>query len=117
MPLHELQIAFAGCAVALLAMGIPGFVLYRRLLSDLRTRHPEEWQRLGRPTVIYYASQRDRRAFGRWVDEGGFEGLGDPEFAGYCRRYRRYLRLYGVLFAGLWILFAGVMGLRFLAGA
>jgi len=110
--LHALQVAFAVCAVLLLLMGGWGFVLYRRLLRGLRERHPSEWERLGRPTVIYYASQRDRRALGRWVSEGGFEHLGDPDFAGSCRRYRGYLRAYGWLFASLWLLFGAVLAWR-----
>jgi hypothetical protein len=107
--LHDLQLAFALCAALLLAMGVPGFLLYRRLLRGLRERHPAEWERLGRPGLLYYASQRDRRALGRWISQGGFERLGDPDFAGFCRRYRAYLRAYGLLFGGLWLLFAAIV--------
>jgi hypothetical protein len=112
IPIHHVQVAFAACAVLLLVMGGFGFVLYRRLLRGLRERHPAEWERLGRPTVIYYASQRDRRALGRWVAGGGFERLGDPAFASSCRRYRAYLRAYGWTFAALWLLFGAVLALR-----
>jgi hypothetical protein len=106
------QVAFATCAAALLAMTVPGFWLYRRFLRDLRERHPETWERLGRPTVVYYSSQRARRALSRWIAEDGFEGLADPGFAADCRRYRAYARLYGAVFTGLWILFALVVSVR-----
>ena len=110
------QVAFALCAVALLAMTVPGFVLYRRFLRDLRSRHPSEWQRLGRPTVVYYSSQQARRDLSRWVADDGFDQLDDPAFAADCRRYRAYGRVYSAVFTGLWILFALVVSLR-LAGA
>ena len=82
--------------------------------SRLHPRAPLARQdnRLGRPTVVYYASQADRRALGRWVSEGGFEQLGDPGFAASCRRYRAYLRAYGWTFAALWLLFGAVLALR-----
>lgn len=111
----QLQLAFALCAAAILAMGAPGFWMYRRFLRDLRERHPEEWERLGRPTVVYYSSQSARRALNRWIADAGFERLGDPGFAADCRRYVAYTRVYGALFVGLFILFALVMGARFLA--
>jgi len=108
------QLAFALCAAVLLAMTVPGFWLYGRFLRDLRVRHPEAWERLGRPTVVYYSSQQARRDLSRWVAEGGFEDLADPGFASDCRRYRAYGRVYGAVFTGLWILFAFVVGLRWL---
>jgi len=39
-PLLAPQIAFALCAVVLLAMTAPGFWLYARFLRALRRRHP-----------------------------------------------------------------------------
>jgi len=112
------QLGFALCAAALLVMMAPGFWLYRRFLRALRERHPDEWERLGRPTVVYYQSQDARRALHRFVAESGFERLGDPVFADTGRRYRAYARVYGAVFAGLWILFACVVVLRWLgAGA
>ena len=109
------QLAFALCAAVLLAMTAPGFVLYWRFLRDLRQRHPAEWQRLGRPTVVYYSSQQARRDLASWVAEDGFDRLADPAFAADCRRYRAYGRVYSAVFTGLWILFALVVSLR-LAG-
>lgn len=109
------QVAFAVCAVVLLAMTAPGFWLYRRFLRDLRERHPETWERLGRPTVVYYSSQRARRDLSRWVADDGFETLADPRFAADCRRYRSYARVYGAVFTALWILFTLIVGLRWLA--
>jgi hypothetical protein len=106
------QLAFALCAAALLVMTVPGFLLYRRFLRDLRLRHPEAWERLGRPTVVYYSSQQARRELSRWVAEDGFDALSDPDFAADCRRYRAYGRVYGAVFTGLWILFALIVGLR-----
>ena len=96
-------------------MGAPGFWMYRRFLRDLRERHPDEWERLGRPNVVYYRSQAARRRLNRWVSDAGWETLGDPDFAARCRRYVAYLRVYGALFTGLWILFALILGVRFLA--
>jgi len=106
------QIAFAACAVVLLAMMLPGFWLYHGFLRDLRERHRDEWERLGRPTVVFYRSWRARRELSRWIADGGFEGLADPRFTATVRRYRAYERLYGAIFLGLWILFALVVSLR-----
>ena len=111
-PLLAPQVAFALCAAVLLAMTVPGFWLYARFLRDLRTRHPVEWERLGRPTVVYYSSQAARRALSRWVADDGFEQLADPGFAADCRRYRAYGRVYSAVFTGLWILFALVVSIR-----
>ena len=106
------QLAFAGCAIALLAMTIPGFWLYQRFLAGLRTRHPDVWRRFGRPTVVFPRSRKARRELGRWVEVGGFEELADPAFAADCRRYRAYGRVYGVVFVSLWLLFALIALLR-----
>jgi hypothetical protein len=106
------QLAFALCAAVLLGMTVPGFLLYRRFLRDLRTRHPAVWERLGRPTVVYYSSQQARRDLNRWVAEGRFDSLSDPGFASDCRRYRAYARLYGAVLTGLWILFALIVSLK-----
>ena len=97
-------------------MTVPGFWLYARFLRDLRERHPGQWERLGRPTVVYYSSQQARRDLSRWVARDGFEELSDPEFAADCRRYRAYGRVYGAVFTGLWILFALVLSLKLASG-
>jgi hypothetical protein len=115
-PVFVPQVAFALCAAALLAMTVPGFVLYRRFLRGLRERHPAEWERLGRPTVVYYSSQQARRELSRWLADGGFEALDDPAFAADVRRYRAYGRVYGAVFTGLWILFALVVSVRLATG-
>jgi len=109
------QLAFALCALVLLSMTVPGFWLYHRFLRDLRQRHPETWEQLGRPTVVYYSSQQARRELSHWMAEGGFESLQDPGFAADCRRYRAYGRLYSAAFTGLWILFALIVSLRLAA--
>jgi hypothetical protein len=106
------QWAFALAAGGVLLMTVPGFVLYARMLARLRRGWPEEWRRLGRPTVIFYASRADRRALHRWVEQGGFESLGDPDFARACRRYRLYARLYGVALAAVGIAFVAVLAAR-----
>lgn len=110
--LLALQLGFACCAIVLLAMTIPGFWLHHRFLRGLRTRHPQLWQRFGRPTVVCPRSRRARRELIRWVESGGFQDLADPAFAADCRRYRAYGRAYGVAFAGLWLLFALIVVLR-----
>ncbi len=115
-PLVAPQIAFALCAGVLLAMTAPGFWLYARFLRGLRTRHPAEWERLGRPTVVYYSSQSARRALSRWLADDGFDTLGDPEFSADIRRYRAYGRVYSAVFTGLWILFALIVGLKLFTG-
>ncbi len=109
------RVAFALCAGLLLLMTVPGFVMYRAMLAHLREAHPAVWERLGRPGVVFYASMADRRALNRFVEEGEFETLGDPDFARRCRRYRAYAKTYGAVFVALWILFAVIAALR-LAG-
>lgn len=112
----QLEIAFALCALTLLAMIGPGFWLYRGLLRDLRERHPETWQALGRPTVVYYSSQAARRELQRFLAEARYEALGDPAFAAAVRRYRGYARVYSAVFSGLFVLFGAILGMRWLAG-
>ncbi|NNL67499.1 MAG: hypothetical protein HKP30_14715 [Myxococcales bacterium] len=110
-----LEIAFALCALTLLAMIAPGFWLYRGVLRDLRERHPETWQALGRPTVVYYSSQAARRDLQRFVAEGRYEALDDPAFAAAVRRYRGYARVYSAVLGGLFVLFGLIVGMRWLA--
>lgn len=108
----SLELAFALCALTLLGMIAPGFWLYRGVLRNLRRRHPETWDRLGRPTLVYYASQDARRALQRWLAEDGAAALGDPALLRSVRRYRSYARVYGAVFVGLWILFAAIVWIR-----
>ncbi len=111
-----LEIAFALCAGTLLLMIAPGFWLYRGVLKDLRERHPAAWAELGSPTVVYYSSQEARRALGRFLSgEEAVAALGDAEFSRSVRRYQGYLRVYGAVFVGLWILFAAIVASRLLA--
>lgn len=110
----EARLAFALCAALVLAMMGPGFWLYRRVLGRLRRDHPHTWERLGRPTVVFYASRADRRVLHRFLEDGGFEALGDPDLARLCRGYRAYARVYTALLVALAILFALAVAPRFL---
>lgn len=110
----DVEAAFALCAATLILMIVPGFWLYRGVMHGLRDRHPETWEALGRPTVVYYSSQEARRALQRWLSDGAADSLGDPEFAASVRRYRRYASAYSAVFTALWILFALIVGMRVL---
>jgi hypothetical protein len=109
----HLQLAFALCAATLLLMMVPGFLMYRGLLRDLRERHLATWERLGRPTIVFYTSQDARRALHRFVSRREFEALGDAEFTVRVRRYQRYARLYSAVLMGLFVLFGAILALRF----
>jgi hypothetical protein len=75
----------------LVAASVGGAVLHTMLLSRLRTRHPQTWRALGRPTIFV-----GRVAVMRFLLKGEYVTLGDVQLTRLARFLRRYLALYAV---------------------
>lgn len=68
-----------GLLVLLLALFVAAGILVSRLYRRLETLHPEVWQELGSPAVFWNISPRIQQAVGRFLDEGRYARLKDPE--------------------------------------
>lgn len=78
-----LQILFVGSVV--------GAILHNMLFSRLRTRHPQTWMALGRPTMFV-----SRLAVMRFLLSGEYGRLGDVQLVRLAHFLRGYLALYVV---------------------
>lgn len=81
------------CAVVVV-MGAVGFFVYRRFVAGLRESHPQTWEAIGRPGLVFYGSLAGQRLVHRFVRDREYEALDDPAFVGLCRFYRGYVRSY-----------------------
>ncbi len=66
---------------------VTGWVLLARLYRILRTRHPETYEKLGRPVLF---SRKNGLAGMRFILGGHFRELDDPELL----RFGRFLRIF-----------------------
>jgi len=83
----------------LAVMGVVGFFVYRRFVNTLRDEHPQTWDTVGRPGLVFYRSLEGQRLIHRFVRDREYETLDDPSFVRFCRFYRAYLRTYTWTFA------------------
>jgi len=74
------------------------FVLVARLHRLLRTRHPNIYDSLGRPTLILNNSIKNGALFIRFLLGGHFESIDDGETLRLCRFMRVFAFCYLVLF-------------------
>ena len=74
------------------------FVLVARLHRLLRTRHPNIYDSLGRPTLILNNSLQNSGLFLRFLLGGHFESIDDGETLRLCRFMRVFAFCYLVLF-------------------
>src|SRR4051812_11754041 len=79
-------------------MMILWFVLVARLHRLLRTRHPNVYDSLGRPTLILNNSLQNSGLFLRFLFGGHFESIDDGETVRLCRFMRVFAFCYLVLF-------------------
>ena len=108
-------------AVALLALGwLVGALLLlgrsirlgRSLAESLATRHPDEYEDLGRPRPGWLQSLR-RDRFAQFVARRAYERLQDPVLASEFEAYRKAeARLVIALIASLLVVFVLVMAVR-----
>jgi hypothetical protein len=93
-----IAISLALCAL-LLVMGAAGFFIYRRFVTMLREDHPQTWEAVGRPGLVFYGSLAGQGLVHRFVRDRQYESLDDPAFVSLCRFYRIYVRGYGYTLA------------------
>jgi hypothetical protein len=89
----------AAAFVILMISCIVGFALHSYFLRELRSRHPDIWESLGRPTLIMNNSISNGLAVQRFLWRREYESLDDPEFVQLSRVLRTFGIAYLVLFA------------------
>jgi hypothetical protein len=84
--------------IILMTCVVIGFAMHSQLLRQLRARHPQVWESLGRPTLIMNNSVANGLAVQRFLWRKEFQTLGDPEFARLAERLRTFGICYLVFF-------------------
>jgi hypothetical protein len=85
-----------------------GLVLHAVFLSQLRSRHMQTWEVLGRPTLLLNNSIANCFAVQRFLWRREYRDLGDVPFARFASFLLYYQIAYIILFAvflvaGIWI--------------
>src|SRR6266853_7049842 len=73
------------------------FVLTARLYRLLRTRHPDVYDSLGRPTLIFNNNIRNGWLVTQFLLGGHFEGIEDSETLRLCQ----FMRIFAVCYLTL----------------
>jgi hypothetical protein len=97
---------------ALLILGLcvaVWFPLVARLHRLLRTRQPDVYESLGRPTLILNNSIRNGWLFSRSLLAGHFQDIDDAETLALCRFLRVFAFCYLVLFVAI-VVFSFISG-------
>lgn len=99
--MHELLpilliLLFVSCAF--------GFFLQHVFLSQLRSRHSQKWEALGRPTLFLNNSIANGLAVQRFLWRGEYRALGDRTFA----RLGNFMRVYMAAYLALFVLIIAV---------
>ena len=81
--------------VILFAALVIGIVVYliqmARLLGRLGERHPQVYESLGSPSLLFNNTPRNNLLVLGWLWRNEFEELGDPDTIGRCRAVRALL--------------------------
>jgi hypothetical protein len=91
-------LALFGVMFALVAIG---FALQHRLYSRLQSAHPEQYERLGSPTLFLNNSISNGLKTMRFLWSRRYRELGDPKLSRLCRIIIVINVIYFILFAGL----------------
>jgi hypothetical protein len=83
------------------------FVLVARLHRLLRTRHPNVYDSLGRPTLILNNTIRNGWLFTRFLLGGHFQDINDRETLWLCQFMRVFAFCYLVFFVSIFVLGIG----------
>ncbi len=86
--------------VALMVSCVAGLALHTRFLRELRLRHADIWESLGRPTLIMNNSISNGLAVLRFLWRRDYESIDDPEFVRLARR----LRIFNIAHIALFLL-------------
>ena len=93
----------AGPIVGLLLLtAIAGwFALLAKLFKHLRLHHPEKYQQMGEPTVLFQTNIATVVATSRFLVAREYRHLGDPALSKLSRRMLVYLAALLILFAAV----------------
>jgi uncharacterized membrane protein len=83
----------------LLVAFVIGLTMHHHLLREMRSRHPDLWESLGRPTLVINNSVSNGLAVQRFLWRKDYEALHDPEFILLARRLRTFNLAYLAFFA------------------
>ncbi len=89
----------------MIVSGIVWFVLMARLHRVLRTRHSEEYEKLGRPTLFLNNTIQNGLATIRFLLGGRFRQLRDPALLRLGAIMQVMFYFYAVIFASIVVIF------------
>ncbi len=72
------------------------------LLESLRLRFPQQWEKLGKPTLVLNNSLANNWAVWRFLRQRDYIALGDKAFTRRCTAMRTFLMV-ALFFAFLWV--------------
>jgi hypothetical protein len=84
--------------VVLVVVALVGIPFVREFNHQLRQRHPEVWESLGRPS-FWNNSMQNGFAMMRFLWKKEYEAVGDPEFTRVAAAVRTYNIVYLSVFA------------------
>ena len=85
----------------LLVAVIFGLGIHYHFLRELRSRHPQVWDSLGRPTLVMNNSISNGLAVLRFLSRKDYEALDDPGFAQFAGRVRTFDICYTIFFGAI----------------
>lgn len=95
METEEIVFLVLGVGVAV------GFVLHSRFLKILKTRHPDVWETLGKPSLFLNNSIKNGWAVQRFLFKKEYLSLNDPLFISQCNFLRSFGQAYLLFFVGI----------------
>ncbi len=99
------RLILAGALLAIAAVAAAVTALQANFLSLLRSKHPDEWRKLGSPAVFKSGSMGNSSAFQQFLKEGKFAELGDKNLSRAAARLQFVNRLYSAVFIAAIALF------------
>jgi len=93
----------AGLALfgAMFALVVIGFALHHRLFSHLQSAHPEQYERLGSPTLFLNNNISNGLKTMRFLWSRRYRDLDDPKLTRVCRSVMVISVIYFIIFSGL----------------
>jgi hypothetical protein len=82
---------------------VVSLALHHHFLREMRERHPEVWESLGRPTLVLNNTGSNCFAIPRFLWRKDYEVLDDPEFARLAVFLRTFNIAYLIFFGGILI--------------
>ncbi|MDE2314721.1 MAG: hypothetical protein KGL04_11170 [Elusimicrobia bacterium] len=92
------RLILAGALAAVIVIAVAATAFRAKFLSVLRKNHPEQWRKLGAPSLFKSGSIEDSSAFQRFLKEKKFAELGDGKLSRAAAGFQFADRLYSAVF-------------------